>query len=126
MIFGVGTDIASVTRMAEALARHGERFADRILAEVERPDWRKAPHPARFLAKRFAVKEAFSKALGTGIRPPATFHGIFLEHDQMGRPLLGYSCALAELMKSRGLQAHVSLSDEAEYAVAFVVIEKCP
>ena len=126
MIYGVGTDIVSVARMGEALARHGERFAERILAPDEREDWRVAPHAARFLAKRFGMKEAFSKALGTGIRPPATFHGVFLEHDQIGKPLLRYSCELARLMADLKLSAHVSISDEADYAVAFVVIEKAP
>lgn len=126
MIFGVGTDIVSVTRIAEILSRQGERFVERILAPEEREDWRRAPHQDRFLAKRFALKEAFSKAFGTGIRPPISFHGVFLEHDQKGKPLLRYSCDLARLMGEQGLNAHVSISDEADYAVAFVVIEKVP
>ncbi len=123
MIFGIGTDIASVARMAQALERHGERFALRILAESERAQWEKAPRQDRFLAKRFAAKEAFSKAYGTGIRPPVTLHSIRVEHDQMGKPVLGYSDELCGLMTERGLVAHLSLSDEADYAVAFVVIE---
>ena len=126
MIHGVGTDIASVARMAQALERHGERFAERILAEPERAAWEKAPRRDRFLAKRFAAKEAFSKAYGSGIRPPVTLHSIRVEHDQMGKPVLGYSAELARLMAEQGLVAHLSLSDEADYAVAFVVIETLP
>lgn len=126
MIHGIGTDIVSVKRMAEAIGRHGDRFAERILAESERPDWRSAAHGDRFLAKRFAAKEAFSKAFGTGIRAPVTLTAIKIEHDQMGKPVLGYSAELARLMEERGLVAHLSLSDEADYAVAFVVIEILP
>jgi holo-[acyl-carrier protein] synthase len=123
VIFGVGTDIVSVARMTEALERHGERFAERILAEGERDEWRRAPHAGRFLAKRFAAKEAFSKAFGTGIRPPVGFQTVFIEHDQMGKPSLGYAGELLQRMESRRLVAHLSLSDEKDHALAFVVIE---
>ncbi|MDD5296350.1 MAG: holo-ACP synthase [Rhodocyclaceae bacterium] len=124
MIFGIGTDIVSVARMEEILGRHGERFAERILTEAEREAWRRSPHGGRFLAKRFAAKEAFSKAFGTGIRPPVGFQTVFIEHDQIGKPSLGYSGELLPLMQSRKLAAHLSLSDERDYAVAFVVIEE--
>lgn len=123
MIVGIGTDIVSVARMEEALARHGQRFSERILTETEREEFGRSPHPGRFLAKRFAAKEAFSKALGTGIRPPVGFQTVFVEHDQMGKPLLGYAGALSPLMAERKLVAHISISDEKDHALAFVVIE---
>lgn len=124
MIYGVGTDIASVSRMVEAMARHGGRFMERILAEAEREDWARTKQPARFLAKRFAAKEAFAKAFGTGIRPPVTLHAIRIAHDPLGKPFFTYSDELASLMAGRDLVAHLSLSDEADAALAFVVIER--
>ncbi len=124
MILGIGTDLASIRRMDEALARHGERFAWRILAEAERDGFRRASQPGRFLAKRFAAKEAFGKALGTGVAAPATLHGIRIEHDAAGKPAYAYGPALAQLMAERGLQAHLSISDEHDYALAFALIER--
>ncbi|MCE1184654.1 holo-ACP synthase [Zoogloea sp.] len=123
MIFGVGTDIVRVARLQDALARHGERFAARLLDASELDDYRRAPDPARFLAKRFAAKEAFGKALGTGVAEPATLHAVRVAHDPRGKPLFAYGPALAEHMRAQGLHAHLSLSDEAEYVVAFAVIE---
>ncbi len=124
MIVGIGTDIVSVARMEEALERHGQRFSERILTESEREEFSRAPHAGRFLAKRFAAKEAFSKAFGTGIRPPVGFQTVYIEHDQMGKPLLGYAGDLSPLMAEKKLVAHVSISDEKDHALAFVVIEK--
>ena len=124
MIHGVGTDILRVARMAEALSRHGERFAERILAEAERPAFAQARDPARLLAKRFAAKEAFGKALGTGVAAPATLHALWVGHDALGKPVFEYSPALAAYLQERGLVAHLSLSDETDYVVAFAVIEK--
>ena len=124
MIHGIGTDIVRVARLDEALARHGARFAERILAEPERVAWQAARQPARHLAKRFAAKEAFGKALGTGVAVPATLHAVRVGHDALGKPLFEFSAALADHMREQGLAAHLSLSDEAEYVVAFAVIEK--
>ncbi|WP_079435584.1 holo-ACP synthase [Zoogloea sp. LCSB751] len=124
MIYGVGTDIVRVARMEEALSRHGERFAARILAEVERDVFTQARAPARLLAKRFAAKEAFGKALGTGVAAPATLHALWVGHDALGKPVFEYSPALADYLRERGLVAHLSLSDETDYVVAFAVIEK--
>lgn len=123
MIFGVGTDIVAVQRMADALGRHGERFAERILAPSEFSEWQASKHQARFLAKRFAAKEAFAKAFGTGITPPATLHAIRVEHDHQGKPCLAFDQALAKSLSERQLSAHLSISDETDYAVAFAVIE---
>lgn len=124
MIHGVGTDILRVARMDAALDRHGPRFAARILDPSERPAFEATPAPGRFLAKRFAAKEAFGKALGTGVAAPATLHALRVGHDGRGKPLFEYSPDLAAYMAERGLVAHLSLSDEADYVVAFAVIEK--
>lgn len=124
MIHGIGTDIVRVSRLAEALARHGRRFAARVLDESELSGFDAAAHPERFLAKRFAAKEAFGKALGTGVAVPATLHAVRVGHDALGKPLFEFSAALADHMREQGLAAHLSLSDEAEYVVAFAVIEK--
>ena len=123
MIYGIGTDIVQIGRIRQALARHGERFALRVLAESERASWQGSQNPARLLAKRFAVKEAFGKALGTGVAAPATLHAVAVTHDVRGKPLLQYNEVLAAYLVKRGLQAHLSISDESEYVIAFVVIE---
>lgn len=124
MIFGIGTDIVAVRRMADALARHGERFAARILAPEERGEFTSNKSQARFLAKRFAAKEAFAKALGTGVRFPATLHNIRVGHDGLGKPALEFHPDLAGVLDQRGIRAcHLSISDEAEMAVAFVILE---
>lgn len=123
MIHGVGTDIVRIGRIVDALARHGERFAVRILAPVERPEFAASPDPARFLAKRFAAKEAFGKALGTGVAKPATLHAVAVGHDPLGRPVYCYSDELSVHLDERAMAAHLSLSDETDYVVAFALIE---
>ncbi|MCB1959598.1 MAG: holo-ACP synthase [Rhodocyclaceae bacterium] len=123
MIRGVGTDIVSVTRMRQALERHGERFAHRILAPGERADFARARQPERLLAKRFAAKEAFGKAFGTGVAAPATLHALAIGRDARGKPFFTYHGALADIMQSEALTAHLSLSDELDYVVAFALIE---
>lgn len=124
MIHGIGTDIAAVARLRSLWERHGERALEKILAPSERKDFESAPDKGRFLAKRFAAKEAFSKALGTGVRPPATLPNIAVVHDEAGKPAFAYGDELAALVAGRGLAAHLSISDEAEYAVAYVILEK--
>jgi holo-[acyl-carrier protein] synthase len=123
VIHGIGTDIVAVARVHAALERHGRRFAERILGEGERAEYAGSREPARFLAKRFAAKEAFAKALGTGVSPPATLHGVMVGHDPAGRPVYRYDARLAAHLSERGLTAHLSLSDEADYVVAFALIE---
>jgi holo-[acyl-carrier protein] synthase len=124
VIHGIGTDIVAVARVRAALERHGERFAARILGDGERAEFATSRDGARFLAKRFAAKEAFAKALGTGVRPPATLHGVMVGHDGAGRPVYQYDGRLAAHLAERGLNAHLSLSDEADYVVAFALIER--
>ena len=124
MIYGVGTDIVEVARVAKSLARFGERFARRILCEAELAQFRAHRQPSHFLAKRFAAKEAFSKALGSGIRAPATWHAIRVENQATGRPVLGFSDALSAHLREKGVGgAHVSLTDERDLAMATVILE---
>lgn len=124
MIFGVGTDIVSLPRMRDYWERYGERGMDKILASVEKPECLASNDPARFLAKRFAAKEAFAKALGTGVRAPAVMPALAVTHDALGRPGFSFDDALSVRMTSGGLTAHLSLSDEFESVIAFVVLEQ--
>jgi holo-[acyl-carrier protein] synthase len=123
MIFGIGTDIVAVARMAEYFQRHGERGLEKLLAPAEREACRSSSVPARFLAKRFAAKEALGKAFGSGIRAPLLLPDIAVEHDALGKPSFSYSPGLAAHFAGRGLAAHLSISDEQDYAVAFVILE---
>ncbi|HEX7055207.1 MAG TPA: holo-ACP synthase [Burkholderiales bacterium] len=124
MIYGVGTDVVEIERIRAVLARYGERFARRILCEPELRRFENHRLKAHYLAKRFAAKEAFTKALGTGIRAPANWHGVWVRNLPSGKPVLEFSAALRELMDERGVTAaHVSLSDEKGVAFATVVLE---
>ena len=124
MIHGVGTDIVRVARLADALERHGARFAERILDVSEREAFAAAPNPARLLAKRFAAKEAFGKALGTGVAVPATLHAVAVGHDSLGKPRYVYDERLTLHMENNCLRAHLSITDEDDTVVAFAVIEQ--
>lgn len=124
MIHGIGTDIVEVSRIEDALTRFGEAFAQRILTEREWLAFEQSQTRARFLAKRFAAKEAFAKALGTGLRAPATMQNIGVTHDDLGKPVLDLSLELQSVLDQRGIRAtHLSISDEKALAVAFVVLE---
>lgn len=129
MIYGVGTDIMKIDRIAAALDRFGDRFAERILGveELEKYHRRTAKVAARglrFLATRFAAKEAFSKAIGLGIHMPMTWRSAQILNAPSGKPIVVTSGKLAEFMELNGLTAQVSITDEVEYAVAFVIVEK--
>ena len=129
MIFGIGTDIIRVDRIAAAVARHGDRFALRVLGaqEMEKYQRRRAKVESRglrFLATRFAAKEAFSKAIGLGMRMPMSWRAVQFLNAPSGKPIVVTSGPLTEFMQSHGIAAQVSLTDEAEYAVAFVIVEK--
>ena len=124
MIYGVGTDVVEIARIEAALKRYGERFAKRVLCPPELQRFHGHRRPANFLAKRFAAKEAFSKALGTGIKAPANWHGVWVRNLASGQPVLEFSEALDALLKKRGItSAHVSLSDEKGLAFATVILE---
>lgn len=124
MIHGIGTDIVAVRRLQGMWERHGEKALDKLLAPQERADFAAVADKGRFLAKRFAAKEAFSKALGTGVRPPAVLPAIAVAHDELGKPCLTFCGRLAEMVENQGLKAHLSLSDEADYAIAYVILER--
>jgi holo-[acyl-carrier protein] synthase len=124
VIVGIGTDVCSVQRVAEVLARHGERFVNRILTPDERPRYARTRDKAGHLAKRFAAKEAFSKAIGTGIHPPFKWHSITVGRDPKGKPLIVPSADMAKHLEEMGVtRAHISLTDDAQVAMAFVVLE---
>jgi holo-[acyl-carrier protein] synthase len=124
MIFGIGTDIVEVSRIQSSIDEFGDSFAERILAESELASYQQSHIKARFLAKRFAAKEAFSKALGTGLRAPATFQNIAVSHDSLGKPILLLAQALQALLQDKNIvHTHISISDEKNLATAFVVLE---
>ena len=124
MIVGIGTDIASIERIAAVLERHGERFVKRILTPDERVRFERTKAKASHLAKRWAAKEAFSKAIGSGIHPPFTWQSITVGRDPRGKPLIVPSADMARHLASLGVaRSHLSLSDDAGMAVAFVVLE---
>ena len=125
MIFGIGTDIVRISRIQQGLDRYGERFARRILAGEELTDFQRTLHPARFLARRFAAKEAVVKAYGTGFTRGMTFQDIVVSHDAAGKPLLLLTGRALELQYEMGIgEKFISISDELEYAVAFVTLLK--
>jgi holo-[acyl-carrier protein] synthase len=131
MIYGIGTDICKIPRIEAALARHGERFAKKILGPQELDKFRarsakNAVRGVRFLATRFAAKEAFSKAIGLGLRMPMTWPAAQMLNHPSGKPMIVCSGVLAEFMEKNRLSAQVTISDEEEYAVAFVIVEQAP
>ena len=129
MIYGIGTDICDLRRIRASLARYGERFAKRILCDREFATWqaRSARWPERgikYLATRFSAKEAFSKAIGLGMRSPMTWQHCEIANEASGKPVVVLHGALKEWFESRGLQAHITVTDEADYAASFCVVEK--
>ena len=129
MIYGIGSDVSDLRRIATALERRGERFAERVLgpAELEVFRARRARAELRgvaYLGTRFAAKEAFSKAIGLGMRMPMTWQACEVVNAPSGRPEVRLHGGLAAWCTARRLIAHVSLSDEADRALAFVVVEK--
>lgn len=129
MIFGIGTDVCDVRRIRDSLERHGERFARRILADGELAAWRArtARWPergVRFLATRFSAKEAFSKAVGLGMRMPMTWRSCEVAKLPSGQPVLVLHGALRQWFDAQGLRVHVSVTDETDYAASFVVVER--
>lgn len=125
MIVGIGTDIVKVSRVAESLDKHGSRFAKRILADAEYEQFQHKSSPVLFLAKRFAAKEAAVKALGSGFRDGISMRHIFVENDALGKPCLQFSdAAKIKIEEQQITHSHLSLADEQEYAIAYVVLEK--
>ncbi len=126
MIHGIGTDIVAVARIEAGLARFGDKFARRILAPRELQGFEDSVSPASFLAKRFAAKEAAVKALGTGFRNGISLGQIAVSNDVYGKPDLCFSGQALNVCADLGIgDAHLSLSDEKDYAIAFVTLMKC-
>ena len=124
MIYGIGTDIVEYARIERMLARYGDRFAERVLSRQELPDYQASSDKARLLAKRFAAKEAFAKAVGSGMRHPVTLRRISVIHDGLGKPMLQFDEALRTHLAQLGISGqHLSISDERGMAIAFVVLE---
>ncbi|MFZ4651299.1 MAG: holo-ACP synthase [Rubrivivax sp.] len=128
MIYGVGTDICDIRRIEAALERHGERFALKVLGPHEVSVFRQrlAAHRARgvrYLATRFSAKEAFSKAIGMGMRMPMTWRACEVVKAASGQPGIALHGELAQWFAQRRLRAHLSVTDESDYAAAFVVVE---
>jgi holo-[acyl-carrier-protein] synthase len=129
LIYGIGTDICDVRRIRASLARHGERFARKVLSEAEYATWqaRSARWPergVRYLATRFSAKEAFSKAVGLGMRMPMTWRACEIGNLPSGKPVIVLHGELKRWFEAQGLQAQVSVTDESDYAASFVVVEK--
>jgi holo-[acyl-carrier protein] synthase len=129
MVFGIGTDVVRVPRMARLLARSGGALAERVLGPQERELYQERSGHSRalglrYLATRFAAKEAFAKAIGLGLREPLTWQAVETTSEPGGRPVLVFSGPLAAWMTERKLRAHLSLTDEETLAVAFVVVER--
>lgn len=124
MIYGIGIDIVEPRRIARLTEKYGERFARRVLTPLEWPAYLKTARPVLFLANRFAAKEAFSKAMGTGFRYPVTLQCISVVQNRVGKPGFEFHPRLEELVKSRGIVSHhLTISDEAELACACVILE---
>ena len=124
MIYGVGTDIVSIERIQEILNKNRDGFINRVLTEHERALFANKSDSAAFCAKRFAAKEAFSKALGTGIGRVVSFQDLTVRKNENGKPYFMPSEKLRLYLQEKGIeQGHLSISDESLYALAFVVLE---
>lgn len=129
MIYGIGTDICDVRRIRASLERLGDRFAEKVLAEGELATWRarSARWPdrgVRYIATRFSAKESFSKAIGLGMRMPMTWRHCEIVNLPSGQPSIVLHGALKEWFEARGLQVHLTVTDESDYAASFCVVEK--
>ena len=129
MIFGIGTDICDVRRIRATYERQGERFVRKVLSEAEFAVWQRRgerwpERGLRYLATRFSAKEAFSKAIGLGMRMPMSWRRCEIANAPSGQPFIVMHGDLKTWFEARGLRAHVTVTDEADYAASFVVIEK--
>jgi holo-[acyl-carrier protein] synthase len=129
MIYGIGTDICDVRRVRASFERHGERFAQKILSDAELATWqarstRWPERGLRYLATRFSAKEAFSKAIGLGMRMPMTWRNCEIAKAASGKPEIVLHGVLKEWFEAKGLTAHVTVTDETDYAATFVVVEQ--
>lgn len=129
MIYGIGSDIIDIRRVAAVLERKGDRFAERVLGPQEIAIYRvrsarSAARGLAYLSTRFAVKEAFSKSIGLGIHWPMTWRAVQTLNAPSGAPMIVPNGPLLEWVDARGLNFHVTLSDERDYAIAYVIAEQ--
>lgn len=129
MIYGIGTDICDIRRLEATFVRQGERFVHKVLSEGEIAVWRRrternAQRGLRFLATRFSAKEAFSKAIGLGMRMPMTWRRCEIANLPSGKPVIVLHGDLKTWFEAQGLRAHVTVTDETDYAASFVVVER--
>ena len=129
MIYGIGTDICDIRRISASLERHGERFAQKVLSDNELNTYRARSERwpergVRYVATRFSAKEAFSKAIGMGMRMPMTWRLCEVAKLPSGQPTIVLHGVLKEWFEAKGLSAHVSVSDESDYATSYCVVEK--
>ena len=128
MIYGIGTDICDVRRIRASLERHGDRFAEKVLSQAELATWRARSkrwpeRGIRYLATRFSAKEAFSKAVGMGMRMPMTWRSCEISKLPSGQPVIVLHGDLKTWFESKGLKAHITVTDETDYAASFCVVE---
>jgi holo-[acyl-carrier protein] synthase len=124
LIYGIGIDVVEPHRIARLIDKYGERFARRVLTAVEWPGYQRTARPVLFIANRFAAKEAFSKAMGTGFRYPVTLQCISVVQNRLGKPSLEFHPNLQTLVQSEGIVGHhLTISDEKSLACACVVLE---
>ena len=128
MIYGIGADICDVRRIRASLERHGDRFAEKVLSEAELATWRARSkrwpeRGIRYLATRFSAKEAFSKAVGMGMRMPMTWRSCEISKLPSGQPVIVLHGELKTWFEAKGLKAHITVTDETDYAASFCVVE---
>ena len=129
MIYGIGTDICDIRRIRASLDKHGERFAQKVLSDNEIQTYRARSERwpergVRYVATRFSAKEAFSKAIGLGMRMPMTWRLCEVAKLPSGQPSIVLHGVLKEWFEAKGLSAHISVSDESDYATSYVIVEK--
>ena len=129
MIFGIGTDVCDIRRIEATFERQGERFVQKVLGEQELAIWQRRSERwpgrgLRYLATRFSAKEAFSKAIGLGMRMPMTWRACEILNQPSGKPVIVLHGALKTWFEAQGLRAHVTVTDETDYAASFVVVER--
>jgi holo-[acyl-carrier protein] synthase len=129
MIYGIGTDICDIRRIRASLDKHGERFAQKVLSDNEMNTYRARSERwpergVRYVATRFSAKEAFSKAIGLGMRMPMTWRLCEVAKLPSGQPTIVLHGVLKEWFEAKGLTAHISVSDESDYATSYCVVEK--
>ena len=124
MIYGIGTDLVNIERVKKILSKNREGFIKRVLSEHEQALFANKADSAAYCAKRFAAKEAFAKALGTGIGRVVSFKDLTVRNNENGKPHFIPSEKLRQYLLEKEIkQAHLSISDESQNAIAFVVLE---